>query len=55
MLRRLVLTDNYQQTQTLSKLEASVLAASFEADARFMRALERRGLLDRIIEYLPER
>jgi glutamate dehydrogenase len=48
----LVLTDNYQQTQTLSRLEARA-ATSFEADVRFMRALERRGLLDRVVEYLP--
>ncbi len=49
----LVLTDNYQQTQTLSRLDARA-GASFEADVRFMRALERQGLLNRAIESLPD-
>ena len=49
----LVLADNYQQTQTLSRLEARA-AASLESDMRFMRDLERRGFLDRIVENLPD-
>ena len=48
----LVLDDNFQQTQALSRLEARA-AASFEADIRFMRELEKHGLLDRAVENLP--
>jgi glutamate dehydrogenase len=49
----LVLMDNYQQTQTLSRLEARA-AASLEGDMRFMRDLERQGFLDRVVENLPD-
>ena len=48
----LVLEDNFQQTQTLSRLEARA-GASFETDIRFMRELEKHGLLDRAVENLP--
>jgi glutamate dehydrogenase len=49
----LVLRDNYQQTQTLTRLEARA-AASLESDIRFMRDLERQGFLDRVVENLPD-
>ncbi|HEV7919388.1 MAG TPA: NAD-glutamate dehydrogenase [Thermoanaerobaculia bacterium] len=50
---QLVLRDNYEQTQAISITHAlgeSVL----DEQARFMRALERAGKLDRAIEYLPD-
>ena len=50
---RLVLRDNYQQTQVLSRLEARA-AISFDGDVRYMRALEKQGLLNRAIENLPD-
>ena len=49
----LVLRDNYEQTQAISVTHAlgeSVL----DDQARFMRALERAGKLDRAIEGLPD-
>ncbi|MDP6874376.1 MAG: NAD-glutamate dehydrogenase [Alphaproteobacteria bacterium] len=48
----LVLRDNYLQTQSLSVLQhrAPVL---LESHARYMRDLERGGLLNREVEYLP--
>jgi glutamate dehydrogenase len=48
----LVLKDNYDQTFALSVAE---LSAPRDADAasRFMRELERRGELDRVVEALP--
>ncbi len=49
----LVLTDNYEQTQAISLTQAlgeSVL----DEQARFMRALERAGRLDRALEGLPD-
>src|SRR5712691_165277 len=49
----LVLRDNYEQTQAISithTLGESVL----DEQARFMRALERAGKLDRAIEGLPD-
>ena len=49
----LVLRDNYEQTQAITVTHAlgeSVL----DEQARFMRALERAGKLDRAIEYLPD-
>ena len=49
----LVLCDNYEQTQAISLTQAlgeSVL----DEQARFMRALERTGRLDRAIEGLPD-
>ena len=49
---RLVLNDNYLQTQaiTLAETRASEL---LDSQWHFMRTLERRGLLDRTIEDLP--
>ena len=50
---QLVLCDNYEQTQAISLTEAlgeSVL----DEQARFMRALERAGRLDRSLEGLPD-
>ncbi|OAN49260.1 NAD-glutamate dehydrogenase [Paramagnetospirillum marisnigri] len=48
----LVLRDNYLQTQALSMME--VLGADLlDAEARFMRLLEKAGRLDRAIEFLP--
>jgi glutamate dehydrogenase len=50
---RLVLADNYLQTQALS-VESAAGMERFEAHARFMRALERRGHLNRAVEALPD-
>ena len=50
---QLVLCDNYEQTQAISLTQAlgeSVL----DEQARFMRALERTGRLDRALEGLPD-
>ncbi len=49
----LVLRDNYLQTQAITVAEARA-SANLDADARFIRALERRGILDRTVEYLPD-
>ena len=49
----LVLNDNYLQTQTISLAERRATEL-LEAQWRVMRALERRGLLDRTIEHLPD-
>ena len=49
----LVLRDNYEQTQAISITHAlgeSVL----DEQARFMRALEKAGKLDRALEFLPD-
>jgi glutamate dehydrogenase len=48
----LVLSDNYLQTQALSLAEAAG-PDLLENQARFMRALEKTGDLDRAIEALP--
>jgi glutamate dehydrogenase len=48
----LVLRDNYQQTQAISLAEAQSFNLIGQQQ-RFMRSLERAGLLDRDIEYLP--
>lgn len=49
----LVLKDNYQQTQALSLLESS--AADLLPDhIEFMRSLEKAGLLNRKVEFLPD-
>ncbi|ARJ66485.1 NAD-glutamate dehydrogenase [Magnetospirillum sp. ME-1] len=48
----LVLRDNYLQTQALSMLQAQG-AELLDAEARFMRLLEKGGRLDRGIEFLP--
>ena len=49
----LVLRHNYQQSQAISVAEAQ---AGEEHDRleRFMRALERKGRLDRAVEFLPD-
>ncbi|ROR35039.1 NAD-glutamate dehydrogenase [Inmirania thermothiophila] len=47
-----VLSHNYRRTQALSLAEARA-AALLPEHARFIRALEREGLLDRALEGLP--
>jgi glutamate dehydrogenase len=49
---RLVLRDNYQQTQTITQLQKRG-AAVLEDQLRTMKLFERQGLLNREIEYLP--
>jgi glutamate dehydrogenase len=49
----LVLRNNYRQTLALSIAEATA-ADDIDAYGRFMRLLERRGKLNRAIEYLPD-
>jgi glutamate dehydrogenase len=49
---RLVLRDNYLQTQALSLTEAQA-PALLGQHARFMRGLERAGRLNRAVEFLP--
>jgi len=49
----LVLQDNYLQTQTLTALQ-SLGPTLLESHARFMRELERKGALDRQVEFLPD-
>ncbi len=49
----LVLRDNYEQTLALSVgLHRGV--GDLDADGRFIRDLERRGRLDRAVEFLPD-
>jgi len=48
----LVLADNYDQTLALSVAEAAA-ARDIDADARYIRALEAKGKLDRAVEFLP--
>jgi len=48
----LVLDDNYEQTKALS-VSQSRGTKDLDAQARFMRDLERRGKLDRAVEFLP--
>lgn len=47
-----VLADNYFQTQVLALTRAQGVAL-LDRQARFMRHLEKTGLLDRAIEFLP--
>ncbi|HET7334674.1 MAG TPA: NAD-glutamate dehydrogenase, partial [Rhizomicrobium sp.] len=47
-----VLQDNYDQTLALSVAQSRALA-DLDAHGRFIRDLERRGKLDRAVEYLP--
>ncbi len=47
-----VLKHNYDQTRAVSLMEAKA-AADIDVHARFMTTLERKGRLDRTIEYLP--
>jgi glutamate dehydrogenase len=49
----LVLRDNYEQTQAISVTQ-SLGESVLDEQARFMRALERVGKLDRFIEGLPD-
>ncbi len=49
----LVLSDNYLQVQALSAAEANA-AERIDEHARFMRALERTGRLNRAVERLPD-
>jgi glutamate dehydrogenase len=48
----LVLRDNYFQTQALS-IGGRLAAQMLDAQARFIRFLEKKGELNRAIEYLP--
>jgi len=48
----LVLRNNYQQTQTIS-IEQSRAPELLGSHARLIRGLERRGRLDRAVEFLP--
>ncbi len=49
---RLVLKDNYDQTLTLSVAERNA-PRDIDAASRFMRELEKKGALDRSVEFLP--
>ena len=49
----LVLTNNYRQTQAIS-ISNYQRRERFDSYVRLMRSLERRGLLDRTLEYLPD-
>jgi len=49
----LVLRDNYEQTQILS-LETSVTTLTTDLFRRFMNELEKRGRLNRQLEFLPD-
>ena len=49
----LVLEDNYLQTQAITLAEAEA-PALFARHVRLMHTLERRGRLDRIVEFLPD-
>src|SRR5262249_42926800 len=48
----LVLRHNYQQSQSVS-IAAEMAAEEHDRLERFMRTLERKGLLDRMVEFLP--
>ena len=48
----LVLRDNYFQTQVLS-VTGRIAPQLLDAQARFMRFLEKAGRLNRAIEFLP--
>src|ERR671918_123057 len=50
---RLVLRDNYQQTQALSNAVAQA-APMVDVHARYIRALEHAGKLNRELEFLPD-
>ena len=49
----MVLRDNYQQTQTISLIEARG-SYIMDAQLRAMKMMERDGLLDRALEFLPD-
>jgi glutamate dehydrogenase len=50
---RLVLRDNYEQTQAIS-ITQTIGEELLDTQARFMRGLEKAGKLDRLIEGLPD-
>jgi len=50
---RLVLRDNYEQTQVISVVQAQG-ETLLDIQARFMRALEKAGKLNRNVEHLPD-
>ncbi|HEX2836429.1 MAG TPA: NAD-glutamate dehydrogenase [Thermoanaerobaculia bacterium] len=50
---RLVLRDNYEQTQAIS-ITSTLGEELLDVQARFMRGLEKAGKLDRAIEGLPD-
>lgn len=50
---QLVLNDNYQQTQAISVLEMQA-AELLPQQQRFIQDLERDGVLDRALEFLPD-
>lgn len=50
---RLVLADNYLQTQALTTAERQNIA-NFEEQTRFIRELEKQGRLNRSVEFLPD-
>jgi glutamate dehydrogenase len=50
---RLVLRDNYEQTQAIS-ITQSLGESVLDEQARFMRTLEKTGKLDRALEGLPD-
>ncbi|GLQ05026.1 NAD-glutamate dehydrogenase [Sneathiella chinensis] len=50
---RLVLRDNYLQTQALTTAERQRIA-NFEEQTRFIHELERQGRLNRAVEFLPD-
>jgi len=50
---RLVLRDNYEQTQAIS-LTHTIGESQLDSQARFMRGLEKAAKLDRAIEGLPD-
>ena len=50
---KLVLRDNYEQTQMLS-LEVSVVSHTMELFRRYLNELEKNGLIDRRLEFLPD-
>ena len=52
-VEHLVLRDNYLQTLAIT-LEEAQTPALLENHVRFMRSLERRGRLDRAVEFLPD-
>jgi glutamate dehydrogenase len=49
---RLVLRDNYEQAQAISR-SAALAASMVEVHERYIRALEQSGVLNRELEYLP--
>lgn len=52
-IAELVLRDNYEQTQVVS-LEESVAVSTMDLFRRYMNELEKRGRLNRALEFLPD-